>query len=946
MANTQLQTVLRQVRGLAGASDADSRADSALLRAFAAGNDQAAFTTVVRRHGALVLAVCRRVLHDLHDAEDAFQATFILLARNAAAVGKHESAAGWLHETAFRTASSARRARFRRQRHERSARTMRVTSPEWQVVWREVQVVLDEEIRRLPAIYREAFVLCCLENKSAAEAARVLGVQEGTVGSRLTRARVRLQEALTRRGVSLSAVLGAAALAGGTAAARASAALIASTVRAATLLAARNTTAAGVVSANVAELLAKAETAMVTTKLKTTALVVLALALALAGAVTGVGAYRQAAVLAPEQGPSATVTPAKEPAAETVEVRGRVLDPDGKPVAGAKLFRALSAPRAGPWPDASAAATSGADGRFRFTIPRSELDEAPGEWSPSQVMAVADGSGCDWGKLGPEDKEMTLRLVKDMPVRGRILDPEGKPVAGAQLSVVGVGAPKGDDIGNILESVRKGNYGYEYAKTWTGPVPGQPVRTTDADGRFQLAGVGRERGVILRLEGPGIATVPLEVLTRPLNTIPGPPRWRFAIHGASFDHVAVASRPIRGVVRDKATGKPLAGVAVTGDVRPPWCEAVTDKQGRYELLGLAKSPHYPIVVKPAAGQLYLERRAQLDDTPGLGALTADFEVVAGGLTVRGKVTDRATGKPVAQARVEYYPLYGNPNVIKLGILEPRSEAATGLDGSYTLTALPGIGVIGVTGPKPEVYVPARVTLKEQKDFYKKSAAPPRMQENFLIVAAGGDANAGGPLYQPKYNALTLLELGETEKAPVKDVALEPARTLQGQVVGPDGQPVTGAVVFGLRGHGFSRYRAETLKGAEFTVTGLNPRESRWLVFQHKDKDLGLFVKELRGDASGPLIVKLQPCGSASGRIVYPDGQPVAGLRLEFQGSQGRGGTQEAATDNEGRFRVAGLVPGQEYDIVPIKYTPFPLAHVSVETAEHKDLGDIKANLDK
>jgi hypothetical protein len=153
------------------------------------------------------------------------------------------------------------------------------------------------------------------------------------------------------------------------------------------------------------------------------------------------------------------------------------------------------------------------------------------------------------------------------------------------------------------------------------------------------------------------------------------------------------------------------------------------------------------------------------------------------------------------------------------------------------------------------------------------------------------------------------------------------------------------VVFGL-GHGFSKYRAQTLQGAEFTVRGINPRASRWLVFHHKDRNLGFFVKELRGDASAPLIVKLQRCGSASGRIVYPDGQPAAGLRLEFQGNRGRGGTQEAVTDKEGRFRVAGLVPGLQYDVIPAKYSFIPLANVSVKPAEQKDMGDVKARLDR
>jgi RNA polymerase sigma factor (sigma-70 family) len=169
MADAPLGAVLRHVRRLA-AQDADGPSDGALLRAFAAGEGQAAFTTLVKRHRALVLGVCRHVLHDLHDAEDAFQAAFILLARNAAAVSRQDPLAGWLHAVAYRTARDVRRAAARRRRYEGRARTMRVASPEWEVMWREVQAVLDEEVQRLPGVYREAFILCCLENKSAAEA--------------------------------------------------------------------------------------------------------------------------------------------------------------------------------------------------------------------------------------------------------------------------------------------------------------------------------------------------------------------------------------------------------------------------------------------------------------------------------------------------------------------------------------------------------------------------------------------------------------------------------------------------------------------------------------------------------------------------------------------------------------------------------------------------------
>src|SRR5262245_19845810 len=219
MPSRPLATIVRQVRSLSAAPHAGAQTDAELLRAFTASSDPAAFAALVQRHGPLVLAVCRRVLHQLQDAEDAFQATFLVLARKAASVSQHASLSGWLHGVAHRIALNARRAAARRRRHEGRAKTMHSATPAWEAAWREVQLLLDEEVQRLPEKYREPFVLCCLESRSCAEAARRLGVKEGTVWSRLAEARRRLQRRLARRGVALTAVLGTAALVSGTAAA-------------------------------------------------------------------------------------------------------------------------------------------------------------------------------------------------------------------------------------------------------------------------------------------------------------------------------------------------------------------------------------------------------------------------------------------------------------------------------------------------------------------------------------------------------------------------------------------------------------------------------------------------------------------------------------------------------------------------------------------------------
>jgi RNA polymerase sigma factor (sigma-70 family) len=192
---------------------ADPRDDRELLAAFAARHDHAAFAVLVRRHGPLVLNVCRRVLRQEQDAEDAFQATFLVLVAKASSLPAGASVAGFLHGVAYRLALKVRREAVRRRGREARVRVPASSGDAAaEPSWREVQAVLEEEIQRLPEKYRLPFALCHLEGLSRAEAGRQLGLKEGTVWSRLSQARARLQERLSRRGIALSAVLAAAAV--------------------------------------------------------------------------------------------------------------------------------------------------------------------------------------------------------------------------------------------------------------------------------------------------------------------------------------------------------------------------------------------------------------------------------------------------------------------------------------------------------------------------------------------------------------------------------------------------------------------------------------------------------------------------------------------------------------------------------------------------------------
>jgi RNA polymerase sigma factor (sigma-70 family) len=204
--------LLRYIRHLV-VTEQDGESDGQLLARFIARRDEAAFAALLRRHGPAVFHVCRRTLGDGADAEDAFQATFLLLASKASSIRRRESVGGWLYGAAYRIAARARAARHRRQTVERRVAPRPVAGENLDAAWRELQVVLDEEMRRLPDRYRVPLLLCYLQGLTHEEAAAQLGWPVGTVRSRLARARDRLRGRLTRRGLALSATAFTAVLA-------------------------------------------------------------------------------------------------------------------------------------------------------------------------------------------------------------------------------------------------------------------------------------------------------------------------------------------------------------------------------------------------------------------------------------------------------------------------------------------------------------------------------------------------------------------------------------------------------------------------------------------------------------------------------------------------------------------------------------------------------------
>jgi RNA polymerase sigma factor (sigma-70 family) len=921
--------------------------DAQLLERFLAGHDAAAFEALVAHHGPMVLSVCRGILKDPNDAEDAFQATFLILVKKSGTLRRHESLGPWLYQVAHRVAIRANAAAARRRACERRAGQMAATTSEsGPALPDEPLQDLHEEIARLPDRLRRPVILCELQRVPQARAAAELRLSERTLQRRLSQGRERLKARLIRRGLAPegtalgSAFLGAARLAVPPAWSQAA-------VRAA-LATVDHSLTAGIVSAAAQELTREVLGIMLLKKLTLTSAVLMA------GGLIAWGA--SATLISPQEGPSQKVAArpnvAPQPKAEKaasrpgpnavdppakVMVRGRVLGPDGRPVAGAKLYRTSkygynSEPFSSP-----ETATSGPDGRFEFAVAEPEND-----LEPAVVAATAANYGVAFVEVLPEgpSDDLALQLVEDQPISGQIVDLEGKPVPGATLQVLMVRAAVGEDLGPWLEAAKaKKERSYELEERFLPrlTIAPAPKFTADAQGRFQITGIGRNRLVVAQLDGPTIASQQLHILTRPGGALtvvrldyPPQPTLTTTYYGASFRYAAAPTKPIVGVVRDKDTKAPLAGAMIISyelaTVRIGGTEMVrttTDAQGRYRLVGMPKGEGNRIKVVPGKDEPYLVSLKDVPDSPGLDAVQVDFELRRG-VWIVGKITDKVTGKPLRpNLGVWYSPQPNNPNLSAYGCVPGGTTTAEAhKDGSYRLAGMPGPGVVALRVVRGFLRAHERDDEFGVKELHFPTMTLPTMN----------------------FSAIARIDAAQGVESVERDVTLDPGWTFTGTVLGPDGRPLAGAWGIGLSSWNID---GQVMKTAEFTVSQFNPRHPRPLLFQYPQKGL-VGVGQPPKNRGESITVQLRPGATITGRLVDAVGRPRPGVRLVIwrhheETAQPMDSTffppQPDTTDEQGRFRLAGLLPGYEFILYDGKGI-VPLGK-GLSSGETKDLGDVK-----
>jgi hypothetical protein len=415
---------------------------------------------------------------------------------------------------------------------------------------------------------------------------------------------------------------------------------------------------------------------------------------------------------------------------------------------------------------------------------------------------------------------------------------------------------------------------------------------------------------------------------------------KFTYHGARFDHVAAPSAPVVGVVKDADSGKPIAGAVVesyelagsnmSGSTR---LRTVTDAEGRYRLAGMPRGEGNVIRARPPEGQPYVMAVKRVPAGDGHKPVTADVSLKRG-VWITGKAVDKVTGKPVF-GNVEYFAYADNRHVVDYrGFTTDHHQRNREADGTFRLVGLPGTGMIAFRARGDGYPIGAgadRLSVKAERDHY-----PTRP---YLCMATG-------------YHAF--VEVNPARDAGSVDckVVLDPGRTATGTVLGPDGKPLAGARVSGVKSYSYTYWEYDPLPSGEFTAVGLHPGRPRQLLFLHEGKNLaGSLV--VRGDEKGPLSVKLQPAGTITGRLVDEAGRPRVGATLRFLrgGRSAEDGTgvgshpqHEFRTGNDGAFRIEGLFPGLKYHLYVERGDRVEdvAEGLTARSGETKNLGDVRS----
>ena len=646
---------------------------------------------------------------------------------------------------------------------------------------------------------------------------------------------------------------------------------------------------------------------------------------------------------------------------QDLEYSGQVLNPDGKPVAGANIYHVFYTPT--PMgliePTSKPVTTSGADGRFRFVFTR---DGSPSSHAAAKYgTAVATKKGFGFGfahrensagnqedVLSLANRSKDIHLLKDHPIRGRIVNIDGEPVAGARLILTKLYLTANNDLGSWNQAAKEPNADFysvlkQISCSWPSAHLSSLVApaTTDLDGRFEVRGIGEGQIAHFHLSGPGIETVLISVrtetggkITLPMNKSEKSKR-SVTFYPSSFEHVGGPSVPVSGIVTASDTGDPISGVTVKSEgAGRGIVRAITDENGRYRLEGLPiRERNYIAVLAPSTSNdgdqvpAYLSVEKTVSTTEPTENIDIKME---SGSWLFGRITDPETGKGIP-GRLEYR-LPEKMNSRKGRVYE-SDRWVSGQDGRFRIAVPKGRGYIAFAADNHSKYF--RATKIQGLDGKMGRASEVKRMRSSLP-------------------ACLIAEYQADDETCERNLEIRKAPTRTGKVIGPDGQPVTD--YYYLSDSDYRNWDKSISDG--FTLKLYDPDASRDVYFSNLENNLTAHAV-VSGATGEPLVVQLVKGGTATGRVVDEDGDPMANFQLSptWKAPAGNGDTIEKisyispllpysfsntrginrganVTDAEGRFTLTCLLPDTEYRVVG-------LGIIRVKAGESKDLGDIK-----
>ncbi len=670
---------------------------------------------------------------------------------------------------------------------------------------------------------------------------------------------------------------------------------------------------------------------------------------------------------------------------------GRVIGPDGEPVAGAKLF--ITQNEASPRATGPVRASSSADGRFEFDA--ADMTYVGIDGLPTRrralLIATADqyypGWVATWGeprgvhvpsRSDPKkDADLIVRLARfDTPIHGRLLDPKGQPLSGARVRVQSISVPREGgfdaDLKRFEATAAQGWWPFNYDHTLQEPavLPGVATEaSTDADGRFRLAGLGRDRMAALHVTARGVVDTYVTVMTRDAPDIvsdrdaDGYPKGNMVL-GAGFTLRLKPGRTVRGIVRDRQTRAPIAGMWVgesssaLSAIRDGDFPFKSDANGRYEITGInPETRDLEVMAVPRPGQPYFMARAKVGDRSG-----AMIDCLRG-IPFRLKLVDDG-GSPV-EADVEFHPIMPNPHAVSVlphdwTYGSPVSRAVMTAKGVYEGVVIAGPGAVMVKLPGRSDYRAAHV---DPKAFFAPGRTEWTNQE--LITAYGTDDTliiGNCWVDQHDYAAILLVNPPEGSKPLELSATIVHDVPRQVTILDPEGKPVVGVQTRGLTAHPWDN--EPPLRAATVPITKLHPTRSRRITFFKKDRKLIGFLLA-RGDGEKPYTVRLKPWATVTGRIVDENGNPLeekqrqplvnaaavvlapnAKLEIATRDDPHAGTLPDTGADEKGRFRIERLVPGLRYSCDLYReagwYAGVAFENLVLEPGETRDLGDIRS----